>query len=154
MFSDRHVCEITGAPHAVAAAAQIVNDQIADLAAGGQGAGLTPQLGGGVGGGGGGGGYAHPGGGGGGYGGYQQPQRQQYGGYQPQQQQHQAYGGYPPQQQQQQYGGYPPQQVQAPAGPALTGASGLPHAWQELASEGQVYYWNTETGATQYERPM
>ena len=50
--------------------------------------------------------------------------------------------------------GYPPQQVQAPAGPALTGASGLPHAWQELASEGQVYYWNTETGATQYERPM
>lgn len=137
VFSDRHVCEISGPPHAVQAAAQIVNDQIADFRAGGQGAGLTAQ-----GGGGGGGGYAQPQG----YGGYAPPQ-QAYGGYQ-----QPAYGGYAPQQQQ--YGGYAPPQQQPAAGPALTGASGLPPGWQELASDGQVYYWNTETGATQYERPM
>jgi uncharacterized membrane protein YgcG len=39
------------------------------------------------------------------------------------------------------------------AAPALTGAVGLPRGWQELESGGRVYYWNTETNLTQYERP-
>jgi far upstream element-binding protein len=48
------------------------------------------------------------------------------------------------------YGGY----AAAPAsGPALTGNTNLPPGWQELTSDGQVYYWNTETNVTQYERP-
>ena len=51
---------------------------------------------------------------------------------------------------QQAYGGY----AAAPAsGPALTGNTNLPPGWQELTSDGQVYYWNTETNVTQYERP-
>ena len=36
----------------------------------------------------------------------------------------------------------------------ITGASGLPSGWQELSANGQVYYWNTETNVTQYERPQ
>lgn len=84
-----------------------------------------------------GGGYGAPGG-------YAPPQ-QAYGGYAPPQQ---AYGGYAPPQQA--YGGY----AAAPAsGPALTGNTNLPPGWQELTSDGQVYYWNTETNVTQYERP-
>ena len=39
-------------------------------------------------------------------------------------------------------------------GPAPTGATGLPPGWQELSANGQVYYWNTETNVTQYERPQ
>ena len=59
--------------------------------------------------------------------------RDRYGGYQ---QQGAAYGG----------GGG--------GGPAPTGATGLPSGWQELSANGQVYYWNTETNVTQYERPQ
>ena len=42
----------------------------------------------------------------------------------------------------------------ASRGPAPTGATGLPDGWQELSSDGQVYYWNTHTNVTQYERPQ
>ena len=31
---------------------------------------------------------------------------------------------------------------------------GPPPGWQELSANGQVYYWNTETNVTQYERPQ
>ena len=76
--------------------------------------------------------------------GYAAPQ-QAYGGYAAPQQ---AYGGYAAPQQA--CGGY----AAAPApGPALTGNTNLPPGWQELTSDGQVYYWNTETNVTQYERP-
>jgi far upstream element-binding protein len=142
VFSDRHICEISGAPHAVAAAAELVNAQVADFRAGGQGAGIAGGGGGGMGAPG---GYAPVGGGYGAPGGYAPPQ-QAYGGYAPPQQ---AYGGYAPAQQQA-YGGY----AAVPAsGPALTGNTNLPPGWQELTSDGQVYYWNTETNVTQYERP-
>ena len=141
VYSDRHICEISGAPHAVAAAAELVNAQVADFRAGGQGAGIAGGGGGGMGAPG---GYAPVGGGYGAPGGYAPPQ-QAYGGYAPPQQ---AYGGYAPPQQA--YAGY----AAAPAsGPALTGNTNLPPGWQELTSDGQVYYWNTETNVTQYERP-
>ena len=125
VFSDRHICEISGAPQAVAAAAELVNAQVADFRAGGQGAGIAGGAGGGMSAGmGAPGGYAPAGGGYGAPGGYAAPQ--------------QAYGGY----------------AAAPAaGPALTGNTNLPPGWQELTSDGQVYYWNTETNVTQYERP-
>ena len=141
VYSDRHICEISGAPPAVAAAAELVNAQVADFRAGGQGAGITGGAGGGMGAPG---GYAPAGGGYGAPGGYAAPQ-QAYGGYAAPQQ---AYGGYAAPQQA--YGGY----AAAPAaGPALTGNTNLPPGWQELTSDGQVYYWNTETNVTQYERP-
>ena len=41
VYSDRHICEISGAPPAVAAAAELVNAQVADFRAGGQGAGIA-----------------------------------------------------------------------------------------------------------------
>ena len=37
--------------------------------------------------------------------------------------------------------------------PTPTGAADLPPGWQELSANGQVYYWNTQTNQTQYERP-
>ncbi|KAK3271727.1 hypothetical protein CYMTET_19944 [Cymbomonas tetramitiformis] len=33
-------------------------------------------------------------------------------------------------------------------------SAGLPAPWQEVRAEGLVYYWNTETNVTQYERPV
>ena len=88
--------------------------------------------------------------GGGGFGsGYQQ---QGYGGgYQQQGYGQQAYGGGAYQQQgygQQAYG----QQAYGGAAPA---GGPLPHGWEEVnpGNGGPVYYWNTVTNVTQYERP-
>jgi far upstream element-binding protein len=97
----------------------------------------------GVGGGFGGGGFGGGGYGGGGYGGgYQQQGYGQQGGYGGGYQQ-QGYG---------QQGGYGQQAYGAPAG---GGGGPLPHGWEEVnpGNGGPVYYWNTATNVTQYERP-
>ena len=154
--------EITGHPQAVEAAAAAIEEIIHNFNTTGS-AGPGPGAGRGGGGGGYGGGYAQPGGYAqqGGYGGGYQQQGGYGGGYQQQggygggyQQQGYAQGGYD---QGAQYGGYQQQGAAyggGGGGPAPTGATGLPPGWQELSANGQVYYWNTETNVTQYERPQ
>ena len=156
--------EITGHPQAVEAAAAAIEEIIHNFNTTGS-AGPGPGGGGGRGGGGGGygGGYAQPGGyqQQGGYGGGYQQQGGYGGGYQQQggygggYGQGYAQGGYD---QGAQYGGYQQQGAAygggGGGGPAPTGATGLPPGWQELSANGQVYYWNTETNVTQYERPQ
>ena len=99
--------------------------------------------------------------GGGGYGGGYAPPQQGYGGGGGYAQSthphgHGSYGGYaqpgPDPYAGVGYGGGDP--AAAGRGPAPTGATGLPDGWQELSSDGQVYYWNTHTNQTQYERPQ
>lgn len=82
----------------------------------------------------------------GGYGGYQQPQQQGYYGA-PQQ----GYGMAAPYgQQPQAYGGYG--QQQAPPPPPQAAASASP--WKAAqAPDGQVYYYNSATGETQWNKP-
>ena len=169
VISEVHQCIITGAPHTVAAAAAEVRDIIANFRATGSAGGAGPAGGGGYGGGGSygggyGGGYAAPqqqGYGGGGYGGGYAPPQQGYGGGGGYAQSahphgHGSYGGYaqpgPDPYAGVGYGGGDP--AAAGRGPAPTGATGLPDGWQELSSDGQVYYWNTHTNQTQYERPQ
>ena len=153
--------EITGHPQAVEAAAAAIEEIIHNSNTTGS-AGPGPGGGRGGGGGGYGGGYAQPGGyQQGGYGGGYQQQGGYGGGYQQQggygggYGQGYAQGGYD---QGAQYGGYQQQGAAygggGGGGPAPTGATGLPPGWQELSANGQVYYWNTETNVTQYERPQ
>jgi hypothetical protein len=115
----------------------------------------------------GGGGYQQQGYGGGG-GGYQQ-QQPQYGyqghgqqGYnqpQPAYGQQPAYGHQAPQAAPQQYGGYGQQQQQQyPPGYGQPGvpppAARAPSEWKSATSpDGQVYYYNERSGATQWEKP-
>ena len=162
-----HQCIITGAPHtwrprprgarhranfrATGSAGGAGPPAAADTAA----AEVTAALGG---------GYAAPqqqGYGGGGYGGGYAPPQQGYGGGGGYAQSthphgHGSYGGYaqpgPDPYAGVGYGGGDP--AAAGRGPAPTGATGLPDGWQELSSDGQVYYWNTHTNQTQYERPQ
>jgi hypothetical protein len=116
------------------------------------------------------------GGGGGGGGGYQQQgygysqqQQPQYGypghgqqGYdqpQPAYGQQPAYGHQAPQVAPQQYGGYGQQQQQQyPPGYGQPGApppaARAPSEWKSATSpDGQVYYYNERSGATQWEKP-
>jgi len=88
------------------------------------------------------------------YGAHQQPVHQQS---------HTAIYGQPatvvqhhPQQQQHQYGQQVYQQQPtygAPAAPVVVGVRALPPDWEEVNQGGQLYYWNTRTNLTQYERP-
>ena len=67
-----------------------------------------------------------------------------------------SYGGQPmapqhQQQQQQPYGGYPQQQQPPP--PAAAPAA-IDSGWKSTTTpDGQTYYWNERTGATQWEKP-
>ena len=125
MNRQENVCEVYGTPQQCAEAVRMIQEYIH----------TAPSRGGGFGGGGFGGGYG---------GGYQQQgygQQAYAGGYQQQGYGQQAYG-------QQAYG------QQAYGGAAAAGGP-LPHGWEEVnpGNGGPVYYWNTVTNVTQYERP-
>ena len=129
-----NVAEVYGTPQQCAEAIRMIQEYIHTAPnRGGGGAGFGQ---GGYGQGGYGGGYQQQGGYGGGYG--------QQGGYGGGYQQ-QGYG---------QQGGYGQQAYGAPAASAGTGGP-LPHGWEEVnpGNGGPVYYWNTVTNVTQYERP-
>ena len=129
-----NVAEVYGTPQQCAEAIRMIQEYIHTAPNRGGGGASFGQ--GGYGQGGYGGGYQQQGGYGGGYG--------QQGGYGGGYQQ-QGYG---------QQGGYGQQAYGAPA--AGAGAGGpLPHGWEEVnpGNGGPVYYWNTVTNVTQYERP-
>ena len=54
---------------------------------------------------------------------------------------------------QQVYGHHAQMQQVAPPPAARPGIASLPPDWEEVNQDGQIYYWNTRTNLTQYERP-
>jgi far upstream element-binding protein len=143
------VAEVYGSPQQCAEAVRMIQEYIhtAPSRQGGGGGGYGQQQGG---------GYQQQGGYGQQQGGYGQQQHGGYqqggygGGYQQGGYQQGGYGGgY-----QQQAAAYGQQAQQRGGFPGASGAP-LPHGWEEVnpGNGGPVYYWNTVTNATQYERP-